>query len=83
MGANTAMQRWDRWAERISAWAAGGEPEDAQGISGTAARRRSTRYVFCYFDNDQKARAPYDARRLIERLSPDAALALEPLPRKP
>lgn len=73
----------DRWAERIRAWAAGGGPEDAQRISGTAARRRSARYVFCYFDNDQKAREAFDARRLIERLSPDSPLALEPLTRKP
>ncbi len=58
----------DRWAARIRDWAAGREPEDAQRISRTPARRRSKRDVFCYFDNDKKAQAPFDARRLMERL---------------
>ncbi len=31
--------------------------------------RKSGRSVFCYFDNDEKACAPHDARRLIERIN--------------
>ena len=27
-----------------------------------------SRDVFCYFDNDQKVRAAFDARRLMQRL---------------
>jgi uncharacterized protein YecE (DUF72 family) len=72
----------DRWAERIATWAAGGEPPDARKLLAKAPRRRAARDVFCYFDNDKKVRAPFDARRLTERLSPEAALALEPLPRQ-
>jgi uncharacterized protein YecE (DUF72 family) len=34
----------------------------------TAARRRAGRDVYCYFDNDMKVQAPFDARRLMERL---------------
>ncbi|QBG88893.1 DUF72 domain-containing protein [Xanthomonas oryzae] len=45
----------DRWAARIAAWASGGESEDA-------ARERASRDVYCYFDNDTKAHAPFDAR---------------------
>lgn len=30
--------------------------------------RKSGRSVFCYFDNDEKACAPHDAKRLIERV---------------
>ncbi|WP_431096456.1 DUF72 domain-containing protein [Polaromonas aquatica] len=71
----------DRWAARISAWASGGEPEDAHHISNLRPRVRSTRDVYCYFDNDQKVRAPFDARRLTERLMPKEALSLEPLDR--
>jgi uncharacterized protein YecE (DUF72 family) len=58
----------DRWAARITAWAAGGEPEDLARISRRRASKRASRYVYCYFDNDQKVRAPFDAMRLMERL---------------
>ncbi|WP_116134805.1 DUF72 domain-containing protein [Trinickia diaoshuihuensis] len=62
----------DRWAERIRAWAAGGEPGDAKHVASKPARR-AARDVFCYFDNDQKVEAPFDAARLKERLSGDPA----------
>jgi len=58
----------DGWARRIERWAAGGQIEDAKLISSAAARRRASRDVYCYFDNDQKVQAPFDARRLMERL---------------
>lgn len=57
----------DRWTQRIRAWAAGGEPADAVRI-GKAAAPRARRDVYCYFDNDKKVNAPFDARRLRERL---------------
>lgn len=67
----------DRWAERIRAWARGQEPADAKHLTATRPKR-GTRDVFCYFDNDQKVEAPFDARRLKERLSADAkALPIE------
>jgi uncharacterized protein YecE (DUF72 family) len=78
-GGQYSDEALDSWAQRISTWAAGGEPKDAKRFSPVPARRRSARYVFCYFDNDQKVRAPFDARRLIERLAPEATLGLEPL----
>jgi uncharacterized protein YecE (DUF72 family) len=56
------------WATRIEAWAQGGEPKDAQRISRTSPRKRAGREVFCYFDNDKKVRAPFDAVRLMQRL---------------
>jgi uncharacterized protein YecE (DUF72 family) len=58
----------DRWAERINAWASGGQPEDSAHVSATNPPQRASRDVYCYFDNDIKVRAPVDARRLIERL---------------
>jgi uncharacterized protein YecE (DUF72 family) len=58
----------DRWADRIRLWRAGHEPGDARRISAKSGMHRATREVFCYFDNDQKVQAPFDARRLIERL---------------
>ncbi len=58
----------DRWAARIRAWSTGGQPEDARLISGKAGPKKASRDVFCYFDNDIKVRAPFDARRLIEKL---------------
>ncbi|MGI4813262.1 MAG: DUF72 domain-containing protein [Janthinobacterium lividum] len=58
----------DGWARRIQTWAAGGQPDDAQLIVDNARVKRQKRDVFCYFDNDVKVQAPFDAKRLIERL---------------
>jgi uncharacterized protein YecE (DUF72 family) len=58
----------DRWAKRIRAWAAGGEPRDPQRIAPMPARRRKQRPVFVYFDNDAKVKAPRDAKRLATKL---------------
>jgi uncharacterized protein YecE (DUF72 family) len=52
-----------RWARRIAAWRSGGEPRDAQRISPLHPKRRR-RDVYCYFDNDIKVKAPYDAETL-------------------
>jgi uncharacterized protein YecE (DUF72 family) len=61
----------DHWADRIRQWAKGRQPADAATI--TAARPdglpgRDGRDVFVYFDNTLKINAPFDARRLMERL---------------
>ena len=58
-----------RWARRIDLWAQGGEPDDAVLIAPQLARRKfAARAVYCYFDNDIKVRAPFDAKRLGEIL---------------
>jgi uncharacterized protein YecE (DUF72 family) len=64
----------DSWAERIRAWSAGGERAGARRISTDAAAPRRSRDVYCYFDNDMKVKAPFDALRLMARLG----LAREP-----
>ena len=56
----------DQWASRIRAWSQGREPADARRIGG--AGRRGRRDVYCYFDNDVKVRAPFDANRLMQKL---------------
>lgn len=58
----------DRWAARIDTWAAGRQVDDARLASPVAAARRIRRDVFCYFDNDVKVHAPFDAARLGTRL---------------
>jgi uncharacterized protein YecE (DUF72 family) len=58
----------DRWAERIRAWAASSEPADAARIDARPPLRRRSRDVYCYFDNDAKVRAPFDAQRLACKL---------------
>lgn len=63
----------DRWAGRISAWARGGQPADAQRASARPPRKLRARDVFCYFDNDIKVRAPFDADRLMRRLGIERA----------
>ena len=57
----------ETWARRIAAWARGSEPDDAERVGPKA--RRQPRDVFVYFDNDQKVRAPVDAKALTERVS--------------
>lgn len=58
----------DRWAERIRAWSRGAQPADAKLISDVPVPKRASRDVYCYFDNDIKVKAPFDARRLIVKL---------------
>ncbi|MGN6313533.1 MAG: DUF72 domain-containing protein [Rhodanobacteraceae bacterium] len=57
----------DRWAVRIRAWSAGSQVDDAELISDKPPRRRRSRDVYCYFDNDAKVKAPFDAMKLIEK----------------
>jgi uncharacterized protein YecE (DUF72 family) len=62
-----------RWAARIAAWHAGGEPTKlplgAVRVGPLAPRQPAGRDVYCYFDNtDVKLRAPADARSLMRRL---------------
>jgi uncharacterized protein YecE (DUF72 family) len=57
----------DRWAQRIRAWESGSQPRDAK-LAGRGAPRRRRREVYCYFDNDIKVRAPFDADRLMQKL---------------
>lgn len=56
-----ALQAWGR---RVAVWARGREPDDAERMIDQLARRRATRDVYVYFDNDAKVRAPFDAQRL-------------------
>lgn len=58
----------DRWAERIRLWSEGSQPPDAALISDTKPPAKKSRDVFCYFDNDIKVKAPFDARKLLARL---------------
>lgn len=51
------------WAERIRRW--------------SAPSRDVTRDVYCYFDNDMKVRAPFDANRLEHILNPRTKLIQE------
>ena len=64
----------DRWTMRITAWNNGDEPEDAQRIAADKAPAATSRDVYCYFDDDIKVRAPFDARRLSEKLGVDEGL---------
>ncbi len=66
----------DRWAARISAWSQGGQPDDARLIiPDLAPAVRQSRDVYCYFDNDIKVKAPFDARKLLRRLELENGLA--------
>ena len=64
----------DRWAERIRAWEAGGQVADARLTAGSAPPEPLPRDVYCYFDNDIKVHAPFDAVHLSERLGQPGAL---------
>ena len=58
----------DRWAARIRAWHAGSQPRDAARVVKKRPPRRKSRDVYCYFDNDAKVCAPFDAVKLIEKV---------------
>jgi len=55
------------WARRIRAWQRGGQPRGAHRAT-AAAVPRMPRDVYCYFDNDAKVHAPFDALALAQRL---------------
>jgi uncharacterized protein YecE (DUF72 family) len=59
-----------RWAARIRAWHSGSLLESPHLISRTHPTR-AVRDVYCYFDNDVKVKAPFDAEKLIARLTGD------------
>ncbi|MCQ4324890.1 DUF72 domain-containing protein [Stutzerimonas stutzeri] len=71
-------QALERWCRRIRLWSGGSQPEDAQLITASAASPARSREVYCYFDNDVKVRAPYDARQLLRRLGLDEGLQATP-----
>jgi uncharacterized protein YecE (DUF72 family) len=59
----------DIWANRVVAWAQGGEVDNGRKASTRNAAKRKRRDVFVYFDNDMKVRAPFDAEQLSERVT--------------
>lgn len=71
-------QALERWCQRIRRWHEGGQPDDAQLIDPAAKPAAKARSVYCYFDNDVKVRAPYDARQLLRRLGLEQGLETRP-----
>jgi uncharacterized protein YecE (DUF72 family) len=60
----------DDWARRIQAWMSGRQPRNAEHrASRQAPPARKSRDVYCYFDNDAKVKAPFDALKLRDRLA--------------
>jgi uncharacterized protein YecE (DUF72 family) len=59
----------DIWANRVVAWAQGGEVDNGRKASTRNAVKRKRRDVFVYFDNDIKVRAPFDAEKLSARVT--------------
>jgi uncharacterized protein YecE (DUF72 family) len=57
-----------RWSDRIRAWRAGSQPDDAHLISTQPPPQGHSRDVYCYFDNDVKVKAPFDAQDLTAKL---------------
>jgi uncharacterized protein YecE (DUF72 family) len=61
----------DDWARRIRVWMSGRQPRDAKPrASREPPPARKSRDVYCYFDNDAKVKAPFDALKLRGRLAP-------------
>jgi uncharacterized protein YecE (DUF72 family) len=74
----------ERWAHRIRSWSEGCEPDDALCISRKRARACRRRDVYCYFDNDAKVKAPFDAASLACKLGmPLAAVPGAPFTERP
>lgn len=58
----------DAWAEKVDAWRAGSQVIDARTASTKPPRRRSSRDVYVYFDNDMKVHAPANAASLAKKV---------------
>ncbi len=58
----------DAWAERLQAWASGGEPDDLPKVD-EAKPKKQPRDVFAYVIHEGKVRAPHGAMELIARVS--------------
>lgn len=68
-----------RWGDRIEAWHHGQQPSDPHLIAPRQKPKpRKSRDVFCFFDNDVKVHAPYDARHLLKRFGLDKNLETTP-----
>ena len=65
---NYSKQALESWADKIKAWAGGGEPPDPRRITDRPPPRRKTRDVYLYFDNDGEAHAPANAGTLTSIL---------------
>jgi uncharacterized protein YecE (DUF72 family) len=72
-----------RWADRMQLWSRGQQVPDARLASPKAAPRRARRDIYCYFDNDVKVHAPYDAATLSRKLGLGSPLGLKGVPTWP
>ncbi|HSX85412.1 MAG TPA: DUF72 domain-containing protein [Cellvibrio sp.] len=61
-------QALERWYKRIRLWSQGRQPSDAKLVVKEKDSAQGPRDVYCYFDNTDKLFAPYDARKVLERL---------------
>jgi uncharacterized protein YecE (DUF72 family) len=59
----------DTWARRVIAWSRGEEVTDGTRIHPEPGPKRSSRDVFVYFDDDNKARAPFNAQSLSKKIA--------------
>jgi uncharacterized protein YecE (DUF72 family) len=59
----------DDWAARVTAWARGNEPADAERAVNQPGAKLPARDVFVFFDNDVKVKAPFDAQKLMARVA--------------
>ncbi len=59
----------EKWARKIEKWRDGKQPRDARLAMSRADMPEGSRDIYVYFDNDAKVHAPFDALRLVRRLS--------------
>ncbi|KQW43522.1 hypothetical protein ASD88_15810 [Pelomonas sp. Root662] len=64
----------DHWAARVDTWSRGAQVADAHLAAQKTAPKRATRDVYCYFDNDVKVHAPYDAATLSRKLGMESRI---------
>ncbi|WP_150302755.1 DUF72 domain-containing protein [Pseudomonas saliphila] len=68
----------ERWKKRIKLWTKGRQPRDATLIAPQQKTPPKACDLYCYFDNDIKVRAPYDARQLLDKLGLGKKLEVVP-----
>lgn len=75
----------EQWNKRIRSWRRGNQPRDARLLDKRRPPPSRSPDVYCFFDNDVKAYAPFDAHALARKLKAGPRQGLEPgkMPKDP
>lgn len=71
-------QALEGWKKRLRIWRQGKQPADAHLLSKRRKPSADELDIYCFFDNDMKVHAPFNAYRLLEKLRLTSQLEVQP-----